>query len=389
MALIDNTREILGDLVGFATVSADSNLDLIAYAAERLSECGASIHIQRDETGAKANLFATIGPETDGGIVLSGHTDVVPADETEWTSDPFQLRENDGLLYGRGTCDMKGFIAAALAVAPAFAAHELKKPVHFAFTFDEEVGCLGARQLVDYLKDADFRPSSVIVGEPTGMGIIEGHKGCCEYTTEFFGMEGHGSNPDAGVNAVEYAVRYISRLMEIGEGLKREPGLDSSFVPPWTTVQVGKIEGGSARNVIAGQCAVEWEIRPVRPGDAERIKADLAAYCEEVLLPAMQRVSSDSRIETHTIGEVEGLHPVSENDARSIVAELTGANAFDLVSFGTEAGLFQGLGMSVVVCGPGSIEQAHKPDEFVSIPQLQSCLEMLTGLQARLRRQGN
>ncbi|MCG6859423.1 MAG: M20/M25/M40 family metallo-hydrolase, partial [Salaquimonas sp.] len=219
MALIDEAKETLADLISFPTVSADSNLELITYAAERLTDAGATLSIMRDEEGRKANLFATLGPEIDGGIVLSGHTDVVPADG-EWTSDPFAMREADGLIYGRGACDMKGFLAAALAMAPHYAKADLKRPIHFALTYDEEVGCLGARQLVEELRQMTVKPSAVIIGEPTGMGIIEGHKGCYEYTTEFTGLEGHGSQPDLGVNAVEYAVRYIARLMELGESMK-------------------------------------------------------------------------------------------------------------------------------------------------------------------------
>lgn len=385
MSLIDDTCGILGELVAFPTVSSDSNLDLIAYAAERLGECGAQIGIQRDDSGTKANLFATLGPQVDGGIVLSGHTDVVPADAGEWTSEPFAMREAGGRLFGRGTCDMKGFIAAALAMAPRYAAADLKRPVHFAFTFDEEVGCLGARHLLEHLRSAEFRPSAVIVGEPTEMRIIEGHKGCCEYTTEFIGLEGHGSNPGAGVNAVEFAVRYVSRLLEIADRLKAEPETGSRFEPPWTTLQVGRILGGSARNVIAGRCAVEWEVRPVRASDLEQVKSEIEAYCDEVLLPAMRGISPTSAIETTVIGEVAGLRPVPINEARDIVARLTGADRFDVVSFGTEAGLFQSLGMSAVICGPGSIEQAHKPDEYVAISQLQACVDMLCGLEEILR----
>lgn len=384
MALIDDTKAILADLVAYPTVSAGSNLELIAYAAEKLSECGATITLLRDETGHKANLFATLGPEGDGGIVLSGHSDVVPVDPDEWTSDPFRLREADGLLFGRGSCDMKGFIAAALAAAPLFAARDLARPLHFAFTYDEEVGCLGARHLVEELERTGIRPSAAIIGEPTEMRIIEGHKGCYEYTTSFTGLEGHASAPDAGVNAVEYAVRYISRLMELGEELKARAPHDSRFEPPWTTVQAGRIEGGSARNVIAGHCSVEWEMRPVRRSDATFVKSSLGAYCEEVLLPAMRAVAPEAGITTEMIGEVAGLEPVPDNEARRIVSELRGANRAEVVSFGTEAGLFQGLGMSVVVCGPGSIEQAHKPDEFVAVTQLQSCLDMLLGLERKL-----
>jgi acetylornithine deacetylase len=384
MALIDDTKAILAELIAFPTVSADGNLALIAYVAEKLTECGATLTILRDETGQKANLFATLGPEGDGGILLSGHTDVVPVDAEEWTSDPFKLREGDGLLYGRGTCDMKGFIAAALAMAPRYAALDLKRPLHFAFTYDEEVGCLGARQLAEELERMNVRPSAAIIGEPTEMRIIEGHKGCYEYTTFFTGFEGHASTPDAGVNAVEYAVRYIGRLLELGEDLKGRAPDGSRFDPPWTTLQVGRIEGGSARNVIAGHCSVEWELRPVQRGDAGYVKSAVGAYCEEVLLPAMRGIAPDAGITTEVIGEVAGLEPVPDNEARRIVAELTGANSADVVSFGTEAGLFQALGMSVVVCGPGSIEQAHKPDEFVSEMQLQACLDMLIGLERKL-----
>ena len=385
-SLIDGTCNILAELIAFPTVSADSNVELITYAAEQLGRCGASMTISRDESGSKANLFATIGPEGDGGIVLSGHTDVVPAEPEEWTGDPFAMRSSDGLLYGRGSCDMKGFIAAALATAPLFASKDLKRPVHYAFTYDEEVGCLGARQLVGELREAGLRPATAIIGEPTSMRIIEGHKGCFEYTTEFRGLEGHGSVPEAGVNAVEYAVRYITRLMELGEELKRNIRPNSRFDPPWTTLQVGRIEGGAARNVIAGACSVEWEMRPVHTDDADLVREKLRHYCSEVLLPQMRAVYPESAIDTHVIGEVDGLLPADDNEAREIIAELTGNNECEVVSFGTEAGLFQKYGMSVVVCGPGSIEQAHKPDEFVAVEQLEACLEMLNGLADRLER---
>ncbi|MBB3309689.1 acetylornithine deacetylase [Rhizobium sp. BK196] len=380
---LEATRSILSDLIAFPTVSSDSNLTLIDYAAERLSQSGARVFLTKDATGLKANLFASIGPDCDGGIVLSGHTDVVPADESEWQSDPFSAREADGLIYGRGACDMKGFIAAALAMAPDYASLNLKRPIHFAFTYDEEVGCLGGQQLVTELARRGIKPSVAIIGEPTDMRIIEGHKGCYEYTTEFTGLEGHASNPDLGVNAIEYAVRYIGRLLEIG-GELRQTVPSSPFTPPWTTIQAGRIEGGKARNVIAGHCAVEWEMRPVRGADVDYVKRRIAAYCEEVLLPSMRAVSPSACIHTHVVGEIDGLEPVTDNEARAIVSALTGATTADVVSFGTEAGLFQKLGISTVVCGPGSIDQAHKPDEFISCAQLKACLDMLSGLKQRL-----
>src|SRR5690606_11662536 len=319
MDMLQRTREVLADLVAFPTISSDSNLELIAYAANLLSEAGATLSLTRDETGTKANLFATVGPEGDGGIVLSGHTDVVPADPGEWTSDPFRLTERDGRLFGRGTCDMKGFLAAAIAMAPRFAAAGLKRPLHFAFTYDEEVGCFGARALVQELERAGIRPAVAIIGAPTSMGVIEGHRGCYEYPSEFTGLEGHGYQPDRGVNAVEYAARYISRMLDIAEELKERAPAESRFDPPWTTLQVGRIEGGKARNVIAGSCTVEWEMRPISPDDASFAKRQLADYVGRVLLPSMRAVCPHCDIVTRTVGEVEGLQIVEDSEARRIV----------------------------------------------------------------------
>jgi acetylornithine deacetylase len=384
MALIDDTREILAELIAFPTVSRDSNLELIAYAADRLGALGARTAVLTDETGHKANLFATIGPQTDGGIVLSGHSDVVPVEDQDWSSDPFRLRVEDGLLYGRGACDMKGFIAATLAMAPRFAETDLVRPVHICLTHDEEVGCLGARRLVEEIARWEMRPSVAIIGEPTEMRIIEGHKGCCEYTTVFSGLEGHGSRPELGVNAVEYAVRYVSRLMELRETLKGRAPAASRFEPPWSTLQVGRLAGGVAHNVIPGHASVDWEMRPVSEDDKRFVCEAIGAYVRDELLPDMRRVAPEAEVLTHVIGEVAGLEPVDDNEARRIVAALTGANGADVVAFGTEAGLFQSLGMSAVVCGPGSIAQAHKPDEFVSLDQLSACLDMLGGLVRKL-----
>ncbi|WP_306006307.1 acetylornithine deacetylase [Aquicoccus porphyridii] len=380
MTNLARTKDILRDLISFPTVSTDSNLDMIQHMGALLYDIGASVDIYADDTGTKANLFATIGPDRDGGILLSGHSDVVPVADQDWRSDPFQLYEADGKLFGRGTCDMKGFIAATLAMAPEFARLNLSRPIHFAFTHDEETGCIGAQSLVTELKARGIKPGIAIIGEPTMMKIIEGHKGCCEYTTRFTGLEGHGSAPDRGVNAAEYAVRYVSRLLEIREELKhRAPG-SSRFDPPWTTLNIGRVTGGVAHNVIVGKSEVEWEFRPVQSDDYNYVTSEIARYAENVLLPAMRAVCPDASIETETIGEVTGLDPMPENEARDLVAGLTGENDADVVAFGTEAGIFQSMGLSVVVCGPGSIEQAHKPDEFISLDQLSACLGMLKGL---------
>lgn len=384
MVPMSDTLSVLGDLIAFPTISEYSNLDMMAYMAERLEDAGARVDIFHDETGQKANLFATIGPEIDGGIVLSGHSDVVPVSDQIWSLDPFSLTEKEGRLYGRGACDMKGFIAAAIAMAPRLAPRIGRRPLHFAFTYDEEVGCFGARALADTLREKHLRPGVAIIGEPTSMRIIEGHKGCYEYSTHFTGLAGHGSSPDRGVNAVEYAVRYVSRLLTLKDALRDRAPDASRFDPPWTTINTGGLTGGVAHNVIPSQARVDWEMRPVQHSDAEFVKSDLRDYVEGTLLPAMQAIWPDAEITTETLGEVDGLIPTDPNEARDIMMELTGGNTADVVPFGTEAGIFQNLSMSAVVCGPGSIEQAHKADEFVSVDQMRQCLTMLERLGDKL-----
>ncbi|MGR3804415.1 acetylornithine deacetylase [Marinibacterium profundimaris] len=384
MEQLDTTREILGDLIAFPTISHDSNLEMISYLAARLEAVGARVDVLPDPSGTKANLFATIGPDAPGGIVLSGHSDVVPVEDQPWTVDPFSMTARDGLLYGRGSCDMKGFIAATVAMAGQFAGRDLRRPVHFAFTYDEEIGCFGAQALAETLDRTGISPAMAIIGEPTEMRIIEGHKGCYEYSTHFKGTEGHGSQPELGVNAVEYAVRYVARLLELKDDLRARATPQSRFSPPWTTVNVGALTGGMAHNVIASKARVDWEMRPVSAEDADYVKRHLRAYCEDHLLPAMQAVAPEASILTDVIGEVDGLQVVDDNAARDLVAALTGSNSTDVVSFGTEAGIFQERGMNVVVCGPGSIAQAHQADEFLSEAQLAECLTMLGKLAKTL-----
>ena len=384
MSTLSRTVALLEQLVAFPTVSPDSNLEMIAFMADHLGQLGARVTTYSAPCGTKANLFATLGPEGDGGIVLSGHSDVVPVEDQDWTSDPFTLTDRDGLLFGRGTCDMKGFIAATLAMAEAYATLPLTRPVHFAFTHDEETGCIGAQALVKELQAQGLKPAIAIIGEPTEMRIIEGHKGCCEYTTRFTGLEGHGSQPARGVNAAEYAVRYVTKLMELRSDLMARAPKGSRFEPPYTTVNIGRIAGGVAHNVIVGKAEVDWEFRPVQDSDYTFLHKALDAYTENTLLPAMRAVHPAAAIEVETMGEVAGLMPMEENEARDLCAALTGGNGVDVVAFGTEAGLFQQLGLSAVVCGPGSIEQAHKPNEFIAPDQLQACLAMLEGLGKKL-----
>lgn len=382
--MIEHATDILADLIAFPTVSADSNLEMISYLANRLADCGAAVDVMYDDSGTKANLFATLGPVRNGGIVLSGHSDVVPVTDQNWSTDPFRMVKRNSRLFGRGACDMKGFIAATLAMAPHFKARIGNRPLHFSYTYDEEVGCIGAAHLAKMLTKRGLKPKLAIIGEPTSMRIVEGHKGCCEYTTHFQGLEGHGSTPDRGVNAVEYAVRYVGKLLELGDLLRGMAPPNSRFDPPWTTVNIGALHGGTVHNVSAPKAQVGWEMRPVQAFDAEFIKRSLRSYCDEVLLPAMRKVHPDAAIEIEVIGEVAGLIPTDTNEARRIVAELTGSNGADVVPFGTEADIFQALGMDVIVCGPGSIDQAHKADEYLAVEQLDQCLSMLEKLGTKL-----
>lgn len=389
MTPLDTTKALLEELIGFPTISSESNLELIDWVQHKLEAIGASVEVFKNDTGSKANLFATLGPNVNGGIVLSGHTDVVPVADQDWSHDPFTMIERDGKLFGRGSCDMKGFIAACLAMAPEFAAANLKRPVHFAFTHDEETGCIGARSLIADIVRLNVKPAIVIIGEPTSMRVIEGHKGCYEYSTHFVGLDGHGSAPKLGVNAAEYAVRYVMRMMDLRDTLRARAPANSRFEPPETTINIGGIHGGVAPNVIVGKARIDWEMRPVQDGDADLVKTELQNYVDHTLLPAMQSVHPGSSISTHCHGEVLGLEPMDKNAARDLVASLTGANGAEVVAFGTEAGLFQSIGMDAVVCGPGSITEAHKPDEYVELDQLEQCLTLLNKLKDRLADQSH
>lgn len=377
--LRDRTLEILSQLVGFPTVTSDSNLPLIDYCMGLLAKDGIAATITTDETGAKANLFATIGPPIDGGVILSGHTDVVPADGDSWDSPPFVAHERDGRVYGRGAVDMKGFIACVLALAPRAAQARLTRPIHLALTYDEEVGCLGAPVLLDELSRSGLRPGAAIVGEPTSMAVITAHKGCFEYTTSIAGRAGHGSAPGQAVNAVEYAARYIDRLLELRAELAARAPHPGVFSPPESTISVGRIEGGTARNVVAGACGVEWEFRPVSQADAQLVHTEVAAL-EARLLDAMRAVEPLASITTVTEGAVDGLEDDPGSAATALCQRLLGDAVVDVVSFSTEAGLFQRAGIPAVVCGPGSIEVAHRPNEFIELEQIDRCLDMLEGL---------
>jgi acetylornithine deacetylase len=374
----------LARLVAHPTISSEPNLALIDEVAGHLADHGARIEILPDPTGQKANLWASFGPDAPGGLVLSAHSDVVPVEGQHWHTDPFVLTEVPDGLAARGACDMKGFLACLLAKAPEIAAAARHRPVHIALTHDEEVGCHGARALCAHLAARGAAPALCIVGEPTLMQVIDGHKGCFEYHTRFTGLAGHGSAPDLGVNAIAFAVRYAAKLMELAAAFRAAPPPGSRFDPPWTTINLGRLNGGFAPNVIPEEADLGWEMRPVRPGDAEFVKDTLAAFVEGELLPEMRRVHPGAGIVLDVEGEVCGLDPQEPNPARTLAMELTGANGAGTVAFGTEAGLFQSIGCATVVCGPGSIDQAHKADEWIAVDQLTACLSFLDRLNTRL-----
>lgn len=378
------TMLLLADLIGFPTVTSQPNLDLITYCEDALRAAGATTRRTVDADGQKANLFATLGPNVDGGVVLSGHTDVVPADDAGWTASPFLATRRDQRIYGRGAADMKGFIACALAMAPSFAAADLTVPIHLALTFDEEIGFRGAPLLIADLLGYGPLPSVAIVGEPTSMGIISAHKGCHEFTTTITGSEGHASTPERGVNAVEHGARYVAHLLGLRRELAAMAPDDSPFDPPETTVSVGTIHGGAARNIIAGSCTFEWELRPVRATDAHHAWRSIHAF-ENALRAELRERHPGADVHTETLAAADGLEATSASPAVALVSELLGRTDTEVVAFGTEAGFYQQAGIPAVVCGPGSIDVAHQADEFVEIEQLEACLRLLGRLSDRLR----
>ena len=383
--IFKNSLKILSDLIAFKTVSGEDNNSLINYCDEILNKLGATSFKTYDDEKKRVNLFATLKakiPSKKKPIIFSGHTDVVPVSK-DWNTDPFLATIKDEKVFGRGACDMKGFIACTLAYAPIFSKTNLDRDIHFSFTFDEETACQGAPLLINELKRKGMNSGICIVGEPTSMKIIDAHKGCYEYTTYFKGLAGHGSAPDKGINAVEYAVQYISKLIELREILKTKVPKNSIFDPPYTTIQIGGISGGIARNVIADRCQVDWEMRPVIKKDGEFVNNEMDKYVSTKLLPEMTKVFPKSLIKKEIIGEIIGFNRLEKSEACEFISSLTGDNSREVVSFGTEAGLFQEIGISTVVCGPGSIEQAHKIDEFVTLDQIKQCLVLLEGIKSK------
>ena len=365
-------REILGRLVGFPTVSRDSNLDLVEWVEGWLAARGIASHRVPDETGRKASIYAQVGPDAPGGVILSGHTDVVPVDGQDWASDPFTLTERDGRLYGRGTCDMKGFDALALWAVGEAARRPLKRPLQIVLTRDEEIGCLAPPEVIADMDRRLPKAELAIIGEPTSMGVVTGGKGGLGYDVHVRGFEIHSSLMHRGVSAVMEAARLIQWANERNEALAAATpsALAAPFDPPWTSVHVGVIEGGTAHNITAGDCRFGITFRVVPGEKAEDWAEAFLAECARVEA-AMKAVRPEARITTHRRFELPGLAPERDGAAERLARRLTGDNATRVVSYGTEAGHFQAGGVSAVVCGPGDIAQAHQPDEFIEIEQLE------------------
>ena len=381
--LYNNSVKILSDLISFRTISGEDNSALINYCEEYLHKLGATSFKTFDDEKKRVNLFATLKAKSSTNkkpIILSGHTDVVPVSKG-WNSDPFTATIKDEKLFGRGSCDMKGFIACALAYAPIYSKSKLDRDIHFSFTFDEETACQGAPILIEELKRRKIKDGICIIGEPTNMKIIDAHKGCYEYTTYFKGLAGHSSAPHKGVSAVEYASKYVNKLIELRKKLKDRAPKDSIFDPPHSTLSIGGVFGGIAHNVIADKCHVNWETRPVVKEDGVFLNQEIDKFAKEELLPEMKKIFPNASIEKDIIGEIVGFDRETKSDACELISKLTGDNSRQVVSFGTEAGLFQEIGISTVVCGPGSIEQAHKIDEFIVLNELKKCLNLLDGIK--------
>lgn len=376
----------LRELVAFETISALPNLGLVKYVQEQLGQHGIDCSISYDETGQRANLHGFTGPAVEGGVLLNGHTDVVPVEGQAWTGNPFTLRQHEGRLYGRGTADMKGFLACALAAIPLWQQKALKRPIHACMCYDEEIGGFGAPILVDDIARHAPKPAVSIIGEPTEMQIVTAHKGGYEMRTKITGLEAHSSDPRVGTNAIIYATRFINFLDEMAKNLAANPEKDSAFDPAYTTINVGTIEGGVSRNTVAGSCAFDWEIRPLPSSDGKKLIETITEFAMKELLPEMRKTCPDADIHIEMQADVPSLAHEQAEQATNLVSRITGLNSTHAVPFGTDAGHFAAAGMSTIIMGPGRIEQAHKPDEYIEIKQIEKCLSFFDKLGDELAR---
>jgi acetylornithine deacetylase len=370
-ALAERAIEILARLVGFDTTSRDSNLALIGYVEAELAALGVATRRVPNHDGTKANLLATLGPAVAGGVVLSGHTDVVPVDGQPWTSDPFVLTAKGGRLYGRGTCDMKGFLACALAAAPLFLNAGLKRPVHLAFSYDEEIGCLGAPDLIAVIAAELPRPSVVVVGEPTDMEAVSGHKGIASFRVVVTGREAHSSLAHLGASANMAAISLLAALAALARDLTARADPASPFHPKGATLTVGQINGGTAVNILARECVFAFDLRTPPGMDPMAILKPFFHLCEEIDADLKTR-APEAGVKVEHRASTPALAPDPDSEAERLARRLTGDNGPPrAVAYAAEAGQFQQAGFSTVICGPGSINQAHQPDEYVEVSQIQ------------------
>ncbi len=378
-----NSEEILSRLVAFDTTSTLSNLDLIDFVRDLLSQHGVESQLLSSTDKTRANLYATLGPDDVGGVMLSGHTDVVPTTGQDWHSDPYQLKIDDEALFARGSCDMKGFIACVLAGLPQMASRKLITPIHLAFSYDEEIGCIGAKQLIDKMTGFEVRPRIGLIGEPTSMNMVLAHKGKVSYRVVVSGLSCHSAYISNGVNAVEYAAELISFIRNMNNDAQQQL-TDDAFSVPHSTFHVGNISGGTALNIVPKECQFEFEIRNLPQQNLDQLAYKIKHYANDVLLPDMKSRYPESNIQFNQRSHYPGLHT---DPATSVIAFTRAINPVNRigehVSFGTEAGLFDSIGINSLVCGPGSIDQAHKPDEFISREQMRYCDQMIENLVHR------
>jgi acetylornithine deacetylase len=373
------TTDILAKLVAFDTTSYKSNLACAAFVQDYLAGHGIKSHLLPSDDGIHANLFATLGPPGDGGVGLSGHMDVVPVTSQNWDTDPFKLTERDGRLYGRGACDMKGYLACVLAMVPEFKKRQLKQPIHILFSYDEEVGCTGVKPMIAELGKTLPKPRLILVGEPTTMTVVDAHKGGYRFSTEITGKDAHSSKPQLGVGSIMIAGEMIAELARIEARLKLTH-TSARFDPPYNSITVSMIEGGIAHNIIPPKCTFQWGVRALPGLDALDIMRELDAFCARELLPKMRAVSPHCNIVTTSVGTLPAFSAGENSEATSLALKLMSQNETYAVPYGTEASHFQAAGCSSVVCGPGDIAQAHQPNEFVEISELEKCAGYLRRL---------
>ena len=371
---------MLSRLVSFDTTSRDSNLELISFVEDYARSYGLAPRRIPNPEGTKANLLISVGPQEPGGIILSGHTDVVPVDGQDWHTDPFAMVEREGKYFGRGTSDMKAFSAVILSLFPELTRRPLKTPVHIALSYDEEVGCLGVRPMIADIVKSVPMPRLAIIGEPTDMKVVNAHKGIRSFRTTVTGREAHSSQTDKGVNAVMVAAELIMHLARLAEDMRRRGDPSGRFDPPYTTVQSSTIEGGTALNILARHCLFQWEFRYLPGTSQEEILDAFNTYANNEVLPRLKAIAPEADIVTKPRAHVPALVATDGCPAEALAKQLTGRNHAEAVAYGTEAGLFQEAGIPSVVCGPGNIQQAHKPNEFIEISQVAACEQFIRRL---------